>query len=131
MHDINNTEVRLSNKLPTGPARHEQDQYFAYTGFPSTGDFLNHTHYTTALNAPTLPMIFNKINIENRSQEQNVVNISVPVTLHSLQIHQNSIFLHTEYICNIAHNTYRKSLNCQYQHMHNFNVTGSNLFKII
>jgi len=43
LHDINNTEVRLSNKLHTGPARHAQGQYFAYTGFPSTGDFFNHT----------------------------------------------------------------------------------------
>ena len=38
-HDINNTEVRLSNKSPTGPARQEQHQYFADTGFPSVGGF--------------------------------------------------------------------------------------------
>jgi hypothetical protein len=83
-YDINNAEVCLSNKLPAGPARHEQDQYFADTGFPSTGDFLCHTRYTMALNSPTLPMIFNTINIENCSQEQNVVHISVQVTLQAL-----------------------------------------------
>jgi len=36
--DINNTEVCLSYKSPTGPARQEQDQYFADTDFPSAGE---------------------------------------------------------------------------------------------